>query len=113
MVEPLIEPEVAVIVVLPVASAVTRPSVPALLPIVATAVFDELHVTDFQRSVMFPSVKLPMALNCCGIPTPIEGLTGSTLIDDSAAAVTVSVVELLIVPEVAIIVVLPVARLVA
>ena len=44
-VEPLMEPEVARIVVLPVATPVASPP----LVIVATAVFVELHVTELVR----------------------------------------------------------------
>jgi hypothetical protein len=44
-VEPLIDPEAAWIVVLPVATPVARPT----LVIVAAEVFDELHVTELVR----------------------------------------------------------------
>ena len=49
VVDPLMEPEVAVMVVLPVARAVACPCVPAVLLTVATAVFDELHATVVVR----------------------------------------------------------------
>ena len=56
MVPPLIEPEVAVIVVLPVVRVVAWPCVPAALLIVATAVFDELHTAVVVRSCVLPSL---------------------------------------------------------
>jgi len=46
VVPPLIEPEVAVIVVAPVTSELASPCVPDELLIVAIAGSDELHVTD-------------------------------------------------------------------
>lgn len=55
------------------------------------------------------SEKLPVAVNCCCVPTLIDALAGVTLIETSEALVTVSVV----VPEtplmLAVIVELPVA----
>ncbi len=54
-----------------------------------------------------------MAVNCSVVPALIEGLAGVTAIDTKVAAVTVSAVEPLIEPEVAVIVVLPCAALVA
>ena len=50
---------------------------------------------------------MPVAVNCSVVPALIEGLAGVTAIDTNVAAVTVSVVEPLIEPEVAVIVVLP------
>src|SRR5438105_11764975 len=111
--EPLIEPKVAVTVVLPAAGPLARPCFPAVLLIVATAVFDEFHSAVAVRSCLVPSVKLPVAVNCCCVPAGIEGLAGVTTIDASAAPVTVSIVELLIDPDVAVIVVVPVPALVA
>ena len=51
-VDPLIEPEAAWIVVLPVATPVAR----APLVIVATVVFVELHVTELVRFCVLPSL---------------------------------------------------------
>ena len=48
-----------------------------------------------------------MAVNCCVVPTAIEGLAGITAMETSTGAVTVSVVEPLTDPKVATIVVLP------
>ena len=52
-------------------------------------------------------------MNCCVVPRAIEGFAGDTAIDDSAALPTVSVVEPLTDPSVAVIVVCPVPAQVA
>ena len=49
-----------------------------------------------------------MAVNCWFVPKAIDGLAGVTTIETRAALVTVRVVDPLIVPEVAAIVVVPV-----
>ena len=54
-----------------------------------------------------------MAVNCCVLPKAIDGLAGVTVIETSAGGVTVSVVEPLTPPEVAVMVVLPVATVLA
>lgn len=41
---------------------------------------------------MVPSVKVPVAVNCSMSPLAIEGFAGVTLIDTSAAGVTVNVI---------------------
>ena len=50
VVEPEILPDVAVIVAEPLPTAVAFPLLPAALLIVATLVFEELHVTDVVMS---------------------------------------------------------------
>ena len=50
VVDPEIDPEVALIVVVPLATALARPIDPATLLMVATVVFVELQVTDWVRS---------------------------------------------------------------
>jgi len=61
--------EVAVIVVVPVATAVTFPLVPAVLLTVATAGLEELHVTDDVISCVLLSEKVPVAVNWSVVPT--------------------------------------------
>ena len=56
---------------------------------------------------------MPVAVNCSVFPALIDGLAGVTAIDTNIGAVTVRLVEPLIEPEVAVIVVLPCATLVA
>ena len=63
-VEPVIAPDVAVIVVVPVLTAVANPLVPAVLLIVATAVADELQVTVVVTFWKVPSLNDPVAVNC-------------------------------------------------
>ena len=54
-----------------------------------------------------------MAVNCCVFPAATDAVLGVTAIEASTAAVTVNVAEPWIVPEVAVIVAVPVATLVA
>ena len=56
MVEPLIEPRVAVIDVLPAVSDAASPAVGAVVLIVATAGFDDDHVTCPVRPWVLPSL---------------------------------------------------------
>jgi hypothetical protein len=108
-VEPLIDPEVASIVVLPVLTPVARP---ALLT-VATAVLLEVHVTEFVRFCWLPSLYAPVAVNCCVAPFTMDGLDGVREIETRVGGVTVRVVDPLIEPEIAWMVVLPVPTPVA
>lgn len=72
-------PEVAVIVVLP--SLPVMLASPSVL-IVAIAVSDEDHVTPLLISIDVPSLKSPVAANCCD-PCDVEtlGLVGDIRID--------------------------------
>ena len=54
-----------------------------------------------------------MAVSCCVTPAAIEGLAGVTAIDTSTGAVTVSVAELVILPNVALMLEMPVVTPVA
>lgn len=54
-----------------------------------------------------------MAVNGCVVPSGIEGIAGVTAIETSTAGLTVSVVEPLIDPELALTLVLPTATLAA
>src|SRR5277367_4667594 len=85
-VEPLIAPDVALIVEVPTPAPVARPAV----VIVAVAVVPDDHVTLDVRFCVVPSLKVPVAVNCCVAPLVIEGFAGVTAIDCSVAAVTVS-----------------------
>jgi hypothetical protein len=81
-------PEVAVMVVVPAATAVARP----LLLTVATDGFDELQVTWGVISWLVPSEYVPVAANCWLTPTGMLGLAGVTDMKDKVAEVTVRVV---------------------
>jgi methylglyoxal synthase len=102
-VEPLIAPDVALIVDVPTPAPVARPA--AL--IVAVVVVPDDHVTLDVRFCVLPSLNVPVAVNCWVAPLVIEGFAGVTAIDCSVAAVTVSKVEPLIAPDVALIVEVP------
>lgn len=106
---PLMDPDVAVIVVPPAAALVAKP--PGLM--VATLVADDVHVTDEVMSFVDASVYVPRAVNCCVNPSAMEGALGLTWIAVKAAAVTVSVAEPDTPLVVAVMVVLPTAALVA
>src|ERR1700722_13671676 len=101
--------EAAWIVVEPVVTAVAKPA--AL--IVATVTAEELHVAVLLRFCVVPSLKVPVAVNCCVPPFGTEGFAGVTAIDTSVAAVTVSVVLPVMLLEAAWIVVEPVVTAVA
>ena len=113
-VEPVIVPEVALIVVVPVATAVARPWVPLVLLIVATPVLVDAHVAAVVRFWVLPSVKVPVAVNCWVTPTAIEGFVGVTAIDDNVGGGRHRVpVAPVTEPGVALVVEVPAATLVA
>ncbi len=64
VVEPLTEPDVAVIVVVPCATLVARPAPVPCATMVATATLDELQVTEAVKFCVLPSVNVPVAVNC-------------------------------------------------
>ena len=109
VVEPLIAPQVAWIVVCPTPTLLARPEA----FIVATPEADELQVAVLVRFCVLPSLYVPVAVNCCVLPAVTEGLAGATAIETNAGAVTVSVVEPLIPLRVALIVEVPFPRLFA
>ena len=94
--DPLIEPDDAVIVALPIATLCANPAL-----MVATDCVSDDQVAVEVRSCVLLSVKVPVAVNCCVVPKAIDGFAGETAIETSAAAVTVSVVEPVTEPEVA------------
>src|SRR2546425_1280863 len=98
-VEPVTDPEVALMVAVPVAMLVAKP----VLLTVAVEVASELHVAVEVRFCVLPSVNVAVAMNCCVVPSEIDGLAGVTAIETNAAAVTVNVVLPAIEPEVAVI----------
>ena len=59
-VEPLMAPEVAVIVLVPTPAPVAKPPV----VIVAVEVVPEAHVTDVVRFCVLLSLNVPVAVNC-------------------------------------------------
>jgi uncharacterized membrane protein len=95
--DPLMAPETALILLVPVPTAVTIP--PAV--IVATLVLCELQVTEPVMFCVELSENVPVAVNCSEVPFAIERLGAVTAIEISVAAVTVNVADPLTFPEVA------------
>jgi hypothetical protein len=106
---PLTVPRVAEIFVLPMFNPVASP----LTVIEAMLVTDDLQVTTPVTSCTLLSEKVPVAVNCCAIPSGMLGFAGVTAIDVMTAEVTVRVVDPEIEPRVAEMVVLPAATAVA
>ena len=104
VVDPIMLPDAAVIVVEPAAAAAANP---LLILMVATPVLDELQVTDAVKSCVVLSVNVPVAVNCCAVPLAMAGLVGVTSMDTSVAGVTESALDPDLFPHHAEIVVLP------
>ena len=98
-VEPVTVPEAAVTLAVPVPMLVARP---ALFTVTVASVSDA-QVAVALRSCVLPSLKAPVATNCCAVPKAIEGFAGVTAIDSRTAAVTLIVVLPLSDPELAVI----------
>jgi hypothetical protein len=94
-------------VVLPVLTPVAKPLLPKAFEMVAAVVADEAQVTDVVRLYVVLSVKIPVAANCCVVPLAMVFAAGVTVMETSAAVVTVNVAVLLIPPKVALIIVVP------
>jgi len=103
---PLTEPEAAVMVVVPRLRAVARP----LTVIDATLVFEEVHVAVPVMSCVVPSEKVPVAVNCCKVPSGMEGFVGVTAIEVTVAPVTVKSAFPKTFPEAAVMVEVPAAN---
>lgn len=103
----MIPDRVAVILAFPLLNVVlANPGNPTVL-MVATVTSEEFHTTEVVRSCALPSVKWPVAKNCCSRPATTVAETGVTTMDSSTTGVTVSVVEAEMVPDVAFMVVEP------
>ena len=80
-VDPLTPPLLAEMVVVPTFSAEAKPA--AL--ILAAAAFEDAQLTLLVRFCVDPSLNLPVARNCTGLPAGVEKLAGVTVIDWSTA----------------------------
>jgi len=105
---PLTEPEVAVMVAVPVPVLVANPVVSTL----ATEVAEDDQFTDGSNCVL-PSSKVPVALNCWLVPIAIDCTAGVTEIEIRWAATTVRSDVSVNEPTFAVIVVEPAATVVA
>jgi hypothetical protein len=76
-------PDLAVIVVAPIETAVANPLKLAALLIVATLRADEVQVTDEVIFLIELSEKVPIAVNCSVVPRAIFGSIGVIVIDTS------------------------------
>ncbi len=103
-------PDAADIVVVPLVSNVAKP----VWLMVATEVLEDVHDTDELMSFTVPSLKVPVAVNCCVVfVTLTEASIGEIWIVASGEVITLTVVETLIPSDVALIVAEPFAIAVA
>lgn len=107
--DPEMLPRVAVIVVAPAASVVANP------PAAIVAMFGalELQFAEEVRSWVLPSLYVPVAVNCCVVPSGIEADGGLTVIETRAGTPTESCAVPTICPSVAEILAVPCPALVA
>jgi hypothetical protein len=104
VVEPLTNPSVAEMVVVPVARLPTEPR----LFMVAVAGLEEPQRTERVRSCVLVSLKVPVAANCFVVPTAMLEFAGVTAIDTNVALLTLSEAVPVTEPEIALIVADPV-----
>jgi hypothetical protein len=103
VVEPTVDPCVALIMLMPTPAPVANPPV----VIVATEIVADPHVTEPVKFCVLLSLYVPVAVNCNVKPLAIDGFTGVTVIDCSVALPTIRTVEPTTDPNVALIVLVP------
>jgi hypothetical protein len=103
VVDPATPPETACIVEEPVVRAVASP----VAEMVATDGVADDHVTEAVRFCVLPSLKVPVAANCWVAFLVSVAFAGVTAMDFRVAAETVRDIEPAMVPEVAVMVLLP------
>jgi hypothetical protein len=101
------DPSAAVIMVVPPPTAVASPMVGPVMLMVATELLEDVHSTDAVISWVVPSLKFPVAKYCCDVPSAIVVVADDMVMEFSVAGVTVSrdVPEML--PNDAVMVVVP------
>jgi hypothetical protein len=77
---------VAVMVAVPVTAVLAMP----LVAMAATFALEDVHATCVVRFCVVPSLKFPVAVNCCELPSAMLEALGVTVIDVSVALVTVN-----------------------
>ena len=81
---------IAVIVAVPISTAVASPFEPDVSLTVATAVLDVAQVAnDVTSCVLQLPVNVPMAVNCCVVPLAMLVPVGDVTIDSTAAEVSI------------------------
>jgi hypothetical protein len=100
-------PEFPPITAVPEPLAVANPATLGAFAIVATLADDELQWVVIVMSCVVPSLKLPVAVNCCVLPTVTVGLAGVIANDTNVPVPTVSVVLPLTPDDVAVMVTVP------
>ena len=76
------------IVVKPALAPVAKPAEPCPLAIVATLPFVELQWLFKVTSCVVASLNVPVAVNCCVLPTAMVGLIGVMTVDTNVAVPT-------------------------
>ena len=79
----------------PLVTPLTRPVVLT----VATLVFEEDQAAVFVRFCELPSLNLPVAMNCCGVPITTVAFEGVMLIDVSVGTTPTPLRPTVCVPE--------------
>jgi hypothetical protein len=82
------EPKPAVMLAVPVAVDVARPIVAGAELMVATVASDDVHWAWLVKSCVVPSLYVPVALNCCVVPSGIEDVPGVRAMDVRTAGET-------------------------
>ena len=113
VVEPATPFRVADTVAVPRAMPVTSPWLPLALLTLAIAVALELQTAVVVTSTLVESLYLAVAVSAWLVPAGRVGFAGASVIETSLAAVTVTVVEALIVPSVACTRLVPIATAVS
>src|SRR5690348_16758012 len=90
--EDVTPPEFPPITVVPEALAVANPATLGAFATVATLAEEELQWVVNVMSCVVPSLKLPVAANCCVPPTEMVGLPGVIASETNVPVPTVSVV---------------------
>jgi len=108
LVELVMPPELAPMVVLPTPAAVARPAVLGALAMVATEADDELQWTFRVMSWVVLSLNVPVAVNCCLLPLDAIEFAGVMARETSVPLLTVRVVVPFSPEALAVIVTLPV-----
>jgi len=111
VVVPLTPFTLAVMFALPSPAPLATPGVAPPVLIGLTPGVSELHSTVLLIFCVLPSVYVPVAVKASVVPSGITGTAGVTAIETSTAGLTVTVLEPLIGPKLAVTVVLPKATL--